>query len=338
MPGFLRGNYKVIVAGRDVTGALQPILQELSIERAAGEAADTCSLTLADRFGAVRMPQKRDTVQCFLNGQWAFDGFVSDVNSTGGKDGRRLKVSASSADHGGKVKEPKLASKDDAKFADVAKEWGQKAGLEVHVVGSITSIERKYWIMQKESFMSWGQRTARDIGATFKIIGNKAFFTPRNEGLSATGRPLTPISGVAGQNLLSWDISPILTRPRYSQVKMTYFDRDKGEHVDVDVDTGIKDVEASFRRLMTEVDEGQAKQKGEAKSKESDREKGGGNVEIIGNALAEPEAKFTIRGARPGIDGEFVIDSVSHSLSKGDGFKTSLSLKRPDGGAGTDTR
>ncbi|TIS37491.1 hypothetical protein [Mesorhizobium sp.] len=339
MSFFILGNYKVTVAGQDVTTRFRPLLKSLEIQRSAGEASDTCSLVIADKDGLVFLPQERASVVVELNGNWAFEGFVSDANSTGSKGGgREIKISASSVDHGSKIKQPSLRHKDRATLKDVAAEWGEKAGIQMQVLGSLASVERDYWIQQNESFVSWGQRIAREVGGTLKIVGKRGFLSPRNEGISVSGRPLTPILARWGDNLLDWDISPIISRPKYNKVALSYFDRAKGERVEVDVDTGIADVDSKLRALITVANESQARKRGEAHGKESDREKGGGDVTIIGNAVAEPEAICTVAGTRAGIDGSYQIDTVSHSISKSSGFTTSLGLKQPKGGAGADKR
>lgn len=339
MSHFIRGSYKVVIAGRDVTSLFNPILKELEVQRSAGEASDTCSITLADKDGLVLLPKKREPVLVELNGIWAFEGYVSDVNSTGSKgDGRKLKVSASSIDQGGKAKEPSLRHKDKGTLQQVAQQWGQKAGIQMRVLGSLAEVERDYWLQQNESFVSWGQRIAREVGGTLKIIGNRGFLSPRNEGISASGRPLTPIKAAWGVNLEEWDISPIIARPKYNKVALSYFDRSKGERVEIDVDTGIADVDTKLRSLLTVANESQARKRGEAHGKESDREKGGGTVTIIGDATAEPEAVCTVVGTRSGIDGAYQIDTVTHKVTKSDGFSTTIGLKQPKGGAGTDAR
>lgn len=337
----IRGVYSVTIAGQDVTNRFAPLLKSLTITRAAGEATDSASLVLADKDGKTFLPQDRATVEITLNGSWAFSGFVSEVSCTIDKSGgREMSISASSADQGGKVKEPTLRQKDDATLSDVAQEWGGKVGLDVQVLGSLSSVNRPYWIMQNESFMSWGQRISREVGGTFKIIGSRAFITARSEGQSASGRPLTPIpvSGGPGGNLKSGSITPIISRPKYKNVKLEYFDRAKGERVEVDVDTGVTGVDVTLRELITAADEDQAKQKAGAKGKESDREQGQGSVVIVGDARAEPEAECPVSGFRPGIDGTYRIHSISHKVDKSSGFETTLELRQPKGGAGVDSR
>jgi len=336
---FIKGTYKVVVAGNDVTSRFSPHLTDLSIQRSAGEAADSADLSLSDQGGRLFLPPARAEVLIELNGMWAFEGFVTEVTcSIEKRGGRKMKISCSSVDDGGKSKEPSLRHKDNATFTDVAAEWGSKAGVNVQVLGSVASVHRDYWIQQNESFISWGQRMAREIGATFKVIGKRAFFAARNEGLSASGRALTPVNASVGSNLISASITPVVSRPKYKGVKLSYFDIAKGEKVEVDVDTSITDVDAVLRSQIAVVNEAQAKQKADSLGRESDRDQGQGSVTIIGNAAAEPEALCTVRGVRQGVDGSYRIHSVTHNISKSDGFTTDLELRQPKDGAGKDTR
>lgn len=337
--GFVSNEYQVIVAGQDVTSRFDPHLLSIDITRASGEAADECSLSLSDQDGSIVLPKERATVQVTINGADAFNGFVTDVSYSFGKGaGRTLEISCSSVDQGSTVKEPKLKHKDDASLKDVAAEWGSKVGLVVTVAGSIAGVQRPYWLSQNESFMSWGQRTAKEVGASFKILGSKAFMVALNEGISSSGKPLTPIKAAYGDNLISGNISPIISRPKFKNVEVSYFDVKKGEKVKVDVPTGINDVDSALRTVITAANEDDAKKRGESASKNSDREKGSGSATILGDVYAEPEALCQISGIRPGIDGSYRISSVKHKLSKGSGFQTELDLKQPQDGAGVDSR
>lgn len=337
--GLISSKYAVWLNGQNVTSRLDPLLTSIKVTRAAEAAADTCDITLADAYGRVSLPGERAPVLVFVNGARIFSGFVSDVTASFSKsEGRTLDVSASSIDNGSKVKEPVLRSADDLSFSDVARQWGQKAGLSVTVAGSVASVARPYWLMQNEDFLSWGQRMAREIGASFKILGSEAYFVGVNEGISGSGKTLTAIDAVYGDNLISGSISPIISRPKFKNVEISYFDIQKGRRVNVPVETGIDDVDAALRTVISAADEAEAKQKAQAIGKQSDREKGGGSVVILGAEYAEPEAICNIRGVRPGVDGGYRIASVTHDLTKSGGFLTTLDLKQPQSGAGTDTR
>lgn len=336
---FIENSYAVWLNGQNVTSRLDPLLTSIKVTRAADAATDSCDIELADADGNIAMPSERAPVLVFVNGARIFSGFVSDVSASFGKgEGRTLNIGASSEQNGSKVGEPVLRSADNKTFADVAKEWGQKAGLSVTVAGTVASVTRPYWIMQNESFRAWGQRMAREIGASFKVLGNEAYIVGVNEGISASGKVLTPINAVYGDNLISGSISPIISRPKFKNVEISYFDIQKGRRVNVPVETGINDVDAALRTVISAADEDEAKQKATAAGKQSDREKGGGSVVILGAEYAEPEAICNIRGVRPGVDGAYRISSVTHSLAKGSGFVTTLDLKQPQEGAGKDSR
>lgn len=319
------------INGSDVSGRLQPLMTSVSVERSAGKAADSATIELANPDAKYRVPKDRDQVKIKINGDWVFEGFVNDVNCHLAKSGgRTISVSASSMDHGAKVKEPVLRHKDDATLEDVMKDFGGKAGLDVTVIGSVASIKRAYWLQQNESFSSWAHRVAREVGGTLKIIGNRAFFTARNEGVSSSGRPLTTIIAAVGRNLKSADLQPVVNKPRYKKVKISYFDIGKGERIEEEVDTGIDGVDAALRTLFNAADKDQAKIKAGSLGKESDREKGGGSVTILGDTRAEPEGKCAVSGVMEGADGTYLIDGVTHSVSKSSGFETKLELRKPE--------
>ena len=56
-------------------------------------------------------------------------------------------------------------------------------------------------------------------------------------------------------------------------------------------------------------------------------------ITIEGDTGAIPDGLCIVTGARPGVDGSWRIESVTHSYSRGGGFVTQLSLKQP-GSAG----
>ncbi len=336
---FINGSYKVVVAGVDVTSRFQPHLLSLEVTKSAGEATDSLSINLSDQEGQLFLPQDRAPITVVLNGEQVFEGFVSEVNCSISKGGgRTMSITGSSADQGSKIKEPALRHKDDASLSAVAQEWGSKAGLSVQVAGSISSVTLPYWIMQHESFISWGQRTAREVGATFKVIGSRAFFTARNEGLSISGKKLTSISAAVGTNLIDGEITPIISRPKFKKSAAKFFDKNEGAHVEVEAETGVEGVEVKLSGHFRQASEGKANSKAQSEGKESDREQGSGSVTILGNPAAEPEAECNVSGWRSGIDGTYRINSVTHSVEKGGGFTTSLDLKQPKGSAGKDAR
>lgn len=336
--------FKVIIDGNDVTSRFAPLVKSITVTKNSKRTAHTAEIKLADPDGTTFLPPDGAKMIIWLGHQdsgadMVFEGTVNDVNSSGARgSGRELKISATSADQKGKAKQPALRHKDKGTLKDVATEWGQKAGLQVQVIGSLASVERDYWIQQNESFQAWGQRMAEENGATFQILGDRAIFSPRNESMSASGKPLTPIYATFGDNLVSWDISPTIGRPQYEKVQVRYYDREEAKWKDESVDVRDANAKVKLTEQLPAATKANASGKAKAGSKKSEREKGSGSAEIVGDYAAEPEAPCFIGGARPGIDGEYIIDALTHTLTKSDGFATKLTLKKPTGTAGKDSR
>ena len=369
-----RATYSVIVDDNAIDSTLDPILISLSIKTDDKGTCDELSMEIDDSDGQVELPRMGASVEAEIGwddtGQVSsFQGFMDDAHS-GGKDakagghgggkhgkaggghggpvhasgsrskGRTLTLTAKSADMTSKVKGHRSAHKDKAKFGDVAKEWGQKAGLsDVKVDPTLAAVERPYWSMANESFMAWGDRIRRELGATFKIFGQTAVFVPRTGGTSASGKALTPIVVTWGDNLIDWSASPVLSRPQYGSTAARWYDPKAAKHVTETSDGGSGSGDAKHCHPTKHATKDNAKRQADSNKAELDREKGGcDGVTIDGNPDAQPGAPCTIAGIRDGVDGTYLIESVTHTLSRHTGFTTKLTLKLPTAGAGTDSR
>lgn len=341
----MKASFFVSVGGTDVTNNFTPLVTGITVTDSSGEASDTASISLADIEGEVALPDIGDDIQIGLG--WGapvviFEGFIDDVVCDFDRSGgNKISISAKSADTvKGKAKEQVERHKDDATLGDAFDEWAKAAGIGTTMIhDSLASIQRAYWSMNNESFAAWGQRMARDLGATFKIIGGRAILIPRSAGISVTGQPLPTIIARRGDNLKSGSIKPKLGRPQHASFRSRYFDIAAGawnaEEIAASFDTAAEAIHTS---RYTETDASEAGSKAGSSEKEGDRERGTGNVEIVGDPMAQAEAACQIIGVRPGVDGTYRIDSATHNYDRSGGYGTSLSLKQPKDGAGTDTR
>ena len=84
--------------------------------------------------------------------------------------------------------------------------------------------------------------------------------------------------------------------------------------------------------------EGEAGEQAVADRATSERDAGEGSVTIEGDTGAIPDGLCIVSGARPGIDGAYRIETVTHRYSRGGGFITELELRQPQDGAGQDPR
>ena len=332
--------YRVRVGGNDVSSRVAPYLLSLEVNLSDDPSADTARLVLEDAMGRLQMPPERAPVEIDLGtsetgAAHVFSGFVDVPRGEGSRGGgRELHVEAKSADPQGDAKKPAERHFDDVSVEDALNKAAQAAGLSVRVHPQLASIRREYLALDGHSFEGFGAMLAEDLGATFKIMGRQALLIPRNGGLSASGRPLVPIMAAAGVNLERWSLTPVRGKPRWRRVRVRTWDPKKAKYIYKDKD--VEEMEASdVLSLRPADDEDVADKRAEGGAAESARDKGEGSLTILGNVAAQPGAPVTVSGTRPGLDGIYQAASIRHALSRGEGFTTTIDLKRPAPGADT---
>lgn len=336
--------YSITIDGASVTDNFEPHLISLSIKDSEGGKSDSCEIVLDDGDGAIVLPRTGADIEASIG--WAdgesvtFTGKTDEPHSRGARgQGRTLSITAHSADLKGKGKEPQKRHKDDAKFGDVAKEWGEKAGLTVTVDGDLSDIQRDYWHLD-ESFFAWGTRIAREIGATFKVSGKKAVFVARGSSKSASGQALASVAAVYGQNVIHWDLTPVYSRFEYKTHKVRWYDKKEAKYKEeqVQVSGASQGAQADLTQRFKATDKDQAKRQAQSNKDEADRGKGGGSISLDGEPRARAQAACTVSGIRAGIDGIYKITNATHTYSRGGGYTTDCELEQPSGEAGQDDR
>ncbi len=332
-------DWKVEINGQDMTAGWQSVLQSISINDQAGEASDSCDLRLDDTGGHIRMPSKRSPVVVSINGARLFRGFVEKVTSDGDRGGgRTLNISAKGMDSGGKVKEPQGFHLDGADLGTFLGQMADNAGLDLKVDEALGGIRQDYWAADGESFIAMGQRLARKYGGTFKVRGDQAVLAKRGAGSAPGGLALPAVDAVYGQNLVSWSITPRQPRRQFGSGQARWFDRAKASFGSADLDFGNSDFPAVNVMRPAFADEEEAEAVLDARKRESEWEGGEGSANLVFTRGAVVEGVCRISGARPGVDGDYVIASVKHNANRSGGAATSLELKQPGGEAAKDSR
>lgn len=334
--------FSVTVAGQDITATLNPILLSLSVSDKAGTSSDSASLEIDDTDGQIVMPRKGDALSIMLGWEGkgvglVFQGTVDEVRAKGGRSGRTISVGAKGMDTGGKAKQGQRRHFDNATIQSALSQAGQFAGISVKVDPAFASITRPYVALDDESFVAFGERLARELGGTFKIVGDKAILAKRNGGTSPSGATLPTVSAAWGDNLHDYDIAPLLGRPVEKETLSRWYDSDAAKWLKTTAETGTEGGITTKPARFSEPDEDRADEQAGSDAAESDRKSGEGSVTIEGNINAQPEGLCMVSGCRPGVDGTYRIESVDHDYSRS-GFVTRLSLRQPKGAAGKDTR
>lgn len=338
----MRAIFSVTVAGQDISASLNPILLDLTVSDKAGTSSDTASLTLDDKDGQIIMPKSGDDISISLGWEHSgvskvFVGKVDEVSASGGRNGRYLAIRAKGMDTRSKAKEPQRKHFDDKTIKEAFDEAGKHAGISVAIDPEFASIKRPYLALDDESFVAFGERIARQLGGTFKIVGDNAILAKRNGGTNPSGQTLSTVVAKWGDNLHTYDLTPVLGRPVEKSTKTRHFDKDEEGWSMKLAETGTEGGKTTKVARFTEADADSASQQSSSDAKESDRKSGDGSVTIEGNISAQPEGVCEVVGCRKGVDGTYRIDSVDHTYSRA-GFITTLKLRQPKGAAGKDDR
>lgn len=332
------------IDGKDISSAVLPRLLDLTITDKAGASSDTCDLKLDDTDGQILLPRDGVKIEVRLGDasgvQVVFTGTVDEPRSSRTRsEGQTISISAKGIDSKGKAKQPQEKHWDDASLGDVMSEAASDAGIgSFRVDPDLAKIRRPYWAMQNESFLHFAERIAREVGGTFKVQGSAGIMVKRSGGRSASGSALPAFQAKDGVNLIGWDIAPTLGRPRFKKVKVRHYDKKTAVTKTETVDIGDDETDAEYTTRYSSADEDEAKALAGSAKTESERTRGGGTVTVNGSADPQPECEVVISGARPGIDGSYRIETVTHTFSTGAGWTTQLDLKQPHGSAGKDKR
>lgn len=334
--------WRVLINGRDLSPAWAPVLLDIEVCDQDGTASDRCNLSVDDSDGQVALPPAGARLQVYLQGGKVFEGFIEQPRSSGSRSsGRKLTIGAKGFDSAGKVKEPQNFHLDDGSLEDFLGGAARRAGLKLTIDPAFAGIVRDYWSSEGESVLALGSRLARKLGGTFKIRGDHAVLAKRGEALAPGGAVMPSVEGVVGRNVISWDITPRDPRRVFKSGSARYFDRDAAGFKTTRLDFGAAEAtgvvaENVKRAIMANADE--AAEVNDAEKRSSDREAGGGSVELDLAIEAVAEGRFILRGARDGVDGTYRIASVTHKASRNGGATTRLELKEPGKGAGDDKR
>ena len=335
-------DWSVSINGTNYTTRFNPHVMEIEATDGSGDGADTCRITLADD-GRIIMPKKGAAISVSIMGVQVFSGILKTPRCTYAKgQGGLMILNAAGHDTEDKGKEGQQTTKEDGSLGDFLQDMGKKAGYSVKLDPELAKIKRTFWAAEGRSFRHMAQVLANEYGATVKFSGKKAVLARRGNGTAPNGSALATVRAYAPGNLISADMEPYEGSAVYRDVRFTWFDREKAEFKEEKADVRLQGLGGPATKVMRgkAASKDDAKDRSEGRANASERDKGGGSVEIDIEPSARAEGTCILSGVRPGIDGSYRISGVTHTLRPGDsgGATTKLELKQPDDKAGTDSR
>lgn len=320
----MRPAARILINGEDISTEMfgeNAVLVSMTINDEAGTKADTLEIELDDREG-FKAPPKNAEIQVWLGyepqptymGRYKVDEWMK-----AGPE-RRLTISAKSAEMTGTIRAAKSRGWDDKTVGEIVREVAEANGLQAIVDESLAVLAISHIDQQNESDLAFLTRLAGRVGGVFKLSDGKVLFAARGSSVLPSGDD-KPIIELVPAMVSDWDCTSA-QRGDYGAVICTYMDHAAGRRVSVEEGGGTP------RHRDRRVYASEAEARASARAQMGDLKRGKKTFASRGPGLPVvfAEARLQAEGFDPDVDGEYLIKSVSHSLSSG-GYTTSISAE-----------
>jgi hypothetical protein len=338
----LRAFITVTVDGVDITSKIEPHL--ISCRILDKDVASECELEIDDRDGRLPIPPLLARVQVELG--WrseqmykTFSGMIMDFEHGFGRKqgGRRMWVHANGANVlSSKLKEPVQDGLGEGAppgkkegdlhgLPDWLKQITKHAGVNAQINEAFDAFKQDYWAIANASPM----HEVMNLGDKFGFVhqfhsGDQVDIEKRGQrGVSCIAR--------WRDNLISWRVRPFAARAAFAGSKQQWYDTKKAGYNLLTQGFGQKEGPGSLAGSNTQnpaaaATESAAQQDNQGAQEASDSSyMGNGTIVMNGEPTARWNSMVHLMGARPGVDGLYLITQAEHVYSR-TGYLTYLSV------------
>ncbi len=304
-------NFRIETNGKDLTEAIRSRLLKLTVKDEASWKSDTMSLELID--DGIEWPRAGQEFSVALG----YDNVLTGVGRFAAKhvgiamDGKRiLKIEAAAMEQSASLKSQREQSWEGTTLGTIAEEIARRNQLKPAIFDELKSIPIEHED-QTESDLAFLCRLGRRYDLTVKVSGPYLMLTPADK---SGADPDGSIPMIRIEQPIRFEYSGDQEQ-RYTGVRACWYDSDAGEKRYVLYGKEGVVLELEYNKIS----ESGARKAAEAKFREVIRKGKTLNLTVPGNVQLAAERRIDVRGLGAGIDGEWVIKSVEHTLD-GSGF------------------
>jgi len=210
------------------------------------------------------------------------------------------------------------------KLADMVKKIAGEHGLEAKVAQSLQSITLPHIDQADESNINLLIRVAKKYDAIVKPAAGKLVVAKRGESKSVSGETLPP-AVILGPNCTNYRMT-ISKRETAGMVVAYWHAVKSAKRKEVKVGKG-----EPVRRLRNNYPtEEMALAAARAELQRRERGQQTLALSVIGDPTIAAEAKLTVIGIRPDVDGEWLITRVTHKIDALSGYSCDVEAEKPN--------
>jgi uncharacterized protein len=327
----MQADFEVIANERNITALLRDRLLGIRITDKPGLESDECEIRIDDRGGKVAFPPKGATLKVSLG--WPDTGLaylgtyrVDEIELTGPP--ATVVIRGKPADMRQAAKSQRSAGYENTTLAAIVEAVAKRHGWQP-VCQVEATVPRADQV--GESDMHFITRLARSYGATAAVKAGKLLVLPRGGGKSAGGNSL-PVVVLTPDMLETYSIT-FPDRSGYGGVKAKAHDSKTGKQIDIAIPNPEPPPDGGAIHTDRHVYPNPAAAKAAAESRLGalNRSTATGSLSLIGRADFAAEKEITLRGFKPEADGNYLVESVTHTYS---GKSWTMSVEINAGNAG----
>jgi len=316
---MIRPEFRLLANSADITATIAARLKSLRLTDEAGMESDALEIVLedADPTNPIQMPPTGAELELYLGGDGAAQRmglFVVDEIELSGWPGE-MRISAHAApfdkSKGGKqnLQTQKTRSwPKDTKLSAMVQKIAKEHGMEGAVSQSLASVTLPHMDQSDESDMHFLVRIARKYDAVVKPAGGKLVVAKRGESKSVSGQSL-PAVALAPVDVSNYRVT-LSKRENSGSVVAAWHETKKAKRHTVTVGSG----EPVTRLRQQYANEDMAKAAATAEMDKRARQLRKLGLTLPGRTDLAAEAPLTLAGFREGVDGDWLITSVTHAL------------------------
>jgi uncharacterized protein len=334
--------FQVLKDGKDITAQLQDRLVEVKAMQTETSEVGQVEFVFDDRDWALALPQKDDQITFLMGyketGLTSFGDFdIDEVHLFGPP--RSIKVVAHAVSQSSELRIRTIKTYTDTTVGDVIKDIASQAGLTANIDSSIASIKLPTFNQNNQSGFHIIDQLARTYGGATIYMNRMVTIVKRGQASTVSG-------GDAGMVYLTpedfgeWDVW-IQSRAAYSGVQAAWFDKDnviRKFEVAQTAPSRLSDFPLigsefsnpkAFHTLpgMFSTQE-QAQAAAQAQLRLFEQLRAQATITLAkGDPTIRVHMGLNITGMRDAIDGDYLIETVTHSYKKSTGIVTSIEAR-----------
>lgn len=318
----LKPCFRVVANGSDISSVIEELFEYISVTDQTGIESDTCEISLIDDpVTPIAIPPRGAEMEILMGYDDAFVSMgkyvVDEIELDGPPEKMviRGRAAAQTASKSGQVSMQTQKSRTWAKDTTIeaaVRKIAKEHNLDFMVSDSLKTVKLPQTSQSDESDLSFLFRLAKRYDAICKPAGAKLLFVKRGEIQMET-------LAFTRWQLSKWSMVRS-SRDSTGTVIAYWHEKAKAKKHEVKLGDG-----EPVRRLRhAYADEASAKAAAQAALDKSKRDEDKLSIALPGDPYISAESPVTISEIRDGIDGDWIVDSVTHKIDKSVGFNTSF--------------